>query len=436
MEHAATRRSGTTGRTIVRGPTLIEAAAAIGRALCATAYWHEGRCNWIGRTANEAADPSMPLTPTAAALGPELYGGTAGVGLFLAQLHARTQDDAFREAALGAVRQSLSKSADTPPVLSRSFYSGSIGIAYAAARTGRLLVEDALVADGLSLARRAVSTDGDHLLDVVGGHAGAIAPLLWLASLPGGAELQATVLAFAESLAAAAMIGDDVWRWDNDRACGAGVGATPLCGFAHGASGMGLALIEAGVRFGRDDLVAGGLAAFRYEDGLFDEAQGNWPDLRSPRGDASSPRRSFMVAWCHGAAGIGLARLRAFRLLSMQQDVLEASARHAVRTTAATFAEAPDEADASPCHGRAGLAETLLYAAEVLGERSLAASVIDRWSADVSTRIDPASWPCGVASGVNNPSLMLGFAGIGYSLLRADRPGDTPSLLVIEPAEC
>lgn len=432
----ATRRSGTTGRTIVRGPALIEAAAAIGRALCASAYWHERRCNWIGRTANEAADPSMPLTPTAAALGPELYGGTAGVGLFLAQLHARTQDDAFREAALGAVRQSLSRGVDTPPLLARSFYSGSIGIAFAAARIGRLLAEDALVADGLALARRAVATDGDHLLDVVGGHAGAIAPLLWLASLPGGAELQATVLALADALAAAAMTGDDVWRWDNDLACGAGVGPTPLCGFAHGASGMGLALIEAGVRFDRDDLVAGGLAAFRYEDHLFDEAQGNWPDLRSRGGDASSHRRSFMVAWCHGAAGIGLARLRALRLLPTQREVLEAGVRRAVRTTDATFSAAPAEADASPCHGRGGLAETLLYAAEVLGERSLAARVIDRWSADLSTRVDPASWPCGVASGVNNPSLMLGFAGVGYALLRAAGPGDTPSLLVIEPADC
>lgn len=417
------------------GPPLVDAAAALGRALCATAYWHDGRCNWVGRTANEAADPSMPLTPTVAALGPDLYGGTAGLGIFLAQLHARRQDDAFRETALGAVRQSLSKSAATPPLLARSFYSGSIGIAYAAARIGRLLADDALVAEGVALARRAVANDGDHLLDVIGGHAGAIAPLLWLASLPGGAELQSTVVAFAEAIAAAATTDEDVWRWDNDRACGAGVGATPLCGFAHGASGMGLALIEAGVRFDRDDLIAGGLAAFRYEDGLFDEAQGNWPDLRAPRGDPSSRHRSFMVAWCHGAAGIGLARLRALRLLPTRSAVLQAGVQRAVRTTAAVFAEAPDEADASPCHGRAGLAETLLYAAEVLGEPTLAASVVKRWSAGTAAHVDPASWPCGVASGVNNPSLMLGFAGIGYALLRADRPGEIPSLLLIEPAD-
>jgi lantibiotic modifying enzyme len=434
LESTAARISDTAGRTFVTAP-LVEAAASIGHALCAAAYWHEGRCNWIGRTANEAADPSMPLTPTVAALGPELYGGTAGVGIFLAQLDARTAHSAFRDTATGAIRQALSKSDSTPPQMAHSFYSGSIGIAYTAARIGQLLAEDTLVAEGLALARRAVAIDGDHLLDVIGGHAGAIAPLLWLASLPGGAELESTVVAFAEGLVAAAITADEVWRWDNDRACGAGVGTTPLCGYAHGASGMGLALIEAGVRFDRDDFIAGGLAAFRYEDGLYDEAQGNWPDLRSVRGDPSSPRRSFMVAWCHGAAGIGLARLRALRLLPTRRAVLEVGVQRAVRSTAAAFAEVPEQADASPCHGRAGLAETLLYAGDVLRKRSLAASVARRWSSAALAHVNPGSWPCGVASGVNNPSLMLGFAGIGYSLLRADRPGETPSLLVIDPAD-
>jgi lantibiotic modifying enzyme len=416
----------------MRGPSLVEAAAAIGRALCSGAYWHAGRCNWLGRTANEAADPSMPLTPTVAALGPELYGGTAGIGLFLAQLHTRVEDDAVRVTALGAIRQSLSKSDAVPPRLACSFYSGSIGIAYAAARIGCLLDEDALVEEGLTLARRAAASDGDHLLDVIGGHGGAITPLLWLASLPGGADLAPQALRLADALAAAAITGGDAWRWDNERACGAGVGPTPLCGFAHGASGMGLAILEAGVHFSRDDLVAGGLAAFRYEDDLFDDVQGNWPDLRD-YGRSSSGARSFMVAWCHGAAGIGLARLRALQLLPARRAELDTGVQRAVRATATAYSAAPEEADASPCHGRAGLAETLLTAARVLGEPPLAAHVAARWSTAASAHGDPASWPCGVASGVNNPSLMLGFAGIGYSLLRADRPAETPSLLMVEP---
>ncbi len=344
--------------------TLLDKAAGLGRTLCASAYWHDGRCNWVGRSARESADPRVPLTPTVAALGPELYSGTAGIAVFLAQLQARVHADEFRDTALGAIRQSLWRSADLPVLVSRSFYSGAVGIAYAAARVGLLLDEPAIVAEGLALAQRTVAArDGDHLLDVIGGHAGAIAPLFWLAALPGGEGLEAAAIAYAGELADAAMRDGGVWRWDNDRACGAGVGSVPLCGLAHGASGMGLALIECGVRCRRREWIDGGLAAFRYEDQLFDQERGNWPDLREHRtsgGEEPRGARAFMVAWCHGAAGIGLARLRALRLLPGRRQRIEPGVRRALRATAAMLKALPDEADASPCHGRAGLAETLL----------------------------------------------------------------------------
>jgi len=417
--------------------SLLTAATAIGSSLCTSAFWHEGRCNWVGRSPREAPDPSQPLTPTVTALGPELYSGTAGVALFLAQLHGRVPSDELHETALGAVRHALWKSTDVPAAAACSFYGGTIGIAYAAARVGMLLLRRDLIAEGLALARRAVaSEDGQRLLDVIGGHAGAIAPLLWFSRQPGGTALEAHALRLAGELAAAAITDGDLWRWDNERAGGAKVGSTPLCGFAHGASGMGLALIESGVHCRRRDWIEGGLAAFRYEDQLFDPARGNWPDLRqyeTATGEATgSKRASFMVAWCHGAAGIGLARLRAFRLLPRRRRELAPGVRRAIRSTAATLKALPAYADASPCHGMAGLSETLLYAAEILDDRRYGAQASKRWNALARMRPDEASWPCGVASGRNNPSLMLGYAGVGYALLRADRPRQTPSLLVID----
>lgn len=416
----------------------IDAAAGIGRALCANAYWHEGRCNWTGRSPREAIDPGMPIVPTVTALGPELYTGTAGIALFLAQLHAETADDVVRRTALGAMRQALWKSDDLPATASGSFYGGRVGIGYAAVRVGLLLDEADLVGQGIRLARRAVAAaDGGRLLDVIGGNAGAIAPLLWLATLPGGAALQNPLLDLAAELAAAATKQDGTWCWDNDRACGKGVGQRPLCGFAHGASGMGLALIESGVRHRQRDWIDGGLAAFRYEDRLYDPERGNWPDLRdfAGRRDAPHPAKpsAYMVAWCHGAAGIGLARLRAYRLLPEHRAELQTGVERAVRCTAAHLQALPADADASPCHGRAGLAETLLYAASVLDDRQHADRVLQMWTGILGSRAADAPWPCGVASGRNNPSLMLGHAGIGYALLRATDPGKVPSMLVIEP---
>ena len=168
------------------------------------------------------------------------------------------------------------------------------------------------------------------------------------------------------------------------------LGGVPLCGFAHGSSGMGLALIECGVHCRRRDWIEGGLAAFRYEDRLFDADHHNWPDLREygqrVADRSPGPRRSFMVAWCHGAAGIGLARLRALRLLPRRKKELAVGVRRAINSTAATLKATPEYADASPCHGRAGLSETLLYATEILGDRQYAAQVSARWRASILAR--------------------------------------------------
>jgi lantibiotic modifying enzyme len=417
---------------------LLNAAKHIGLNLYATAYWHEGRCNWVGRSVREGADVGMPITPTVTALGPELYSGTAGIALVLAQLYARTGIEQARATAQGAMMHALWRSNELPSATRPSFHTGSVGIAYAAVRVGRLIGDSHLVEEGIELAHRAVlSREENHLLDVIGGNAGAIAPLLWLAELPGGDSLRNSTIELAEELAAAAIKRESIWCWDNDRACGKGIGPTPLCGLAHGASGMGLALIEIGVHLKRQDWIEGGLAAFAYEDQLYDDDQNNWPDLRElgSRTQPGAPRRpSFMVAWCHGAAGIGLARLRAYRLLPQRRIELLIGIQRAIRATAARLQTLPVDVDASPCHGRAGLAETLLFATTALGDPQYADRAAHMWRRILRDRAPDVDWLCGVPSGRNNPSLMLGQAGIAYALLRADAPSAVPSVLVIE--EC
>jgi lantibiotic biosynthesis protein len=415
---------------------LLDVASGIGEKVCRSAYWHGDRCNWIGRSTDELKAPGMPLTPTVAALGPALYAGTAGIALFLAELYARTDLEEAGATAQAAVRHSLSRVGDIAPRLRRAFYSGLIGIAYAAAQVGIRTADPRLVAEGVQLAQQAVEPEEDHtLLDVIGGNAGSIAPLLWLANLPNGERLRSSAISLADELSIAASRDEGAWCWDNDRACGPGMGRTPLCGLAHGASGMGLALVEAGVHCGRDDLIEGGLAAFRYEDRLYDAEHENWPDLRELGGDTNGPeasqRVSFMVAWCHGAPGIGLARLRAYDLLPEHRAELQVAVERALRTTAARLRTLPPEVDASPCHGRAGLAETLLYATDVLDDPAHADDVDTMWRKLLKVRKADAPWPCGVASGTNNPSLMLGHAGIGYALLRADDPASSRSVLIV-----
>lgn len=91
-------------------------------------------------------------------------------------------------------------------------------------------------------------------------------------------------------------------------------------------------------------------------------------------------------------------------------------------------------ADFSLCHGLAGNAECAAVSARILGngagtgaERDLARFGLERYHAD------RAPWPCGVPGGGENPSLMLGLAGIGHFYLRLALPEEVPSVLMIVP---
>ena len=88
------------------------------------------------------------------------------------------------------------------------------------------------------------------------------------------------------------------------------MGPVPLTGFAHGASGFGLALFEAHAATGRTDFLEGGRAAFAYEDSRSMRSKKTGRICGLTGLPTSAVRlRPNAVTWCHGAAGIALARL-------------------------------------------------------------------------------------------------------------------------------
>jgi lantibiotic modifying enzyme len=135
-----------------------------------------------------------------------------------------------------------------------------------------------------------------------------------------------------------------------------------------------------------------------------------------------------MIAWCHGAPGIGLSRLRAFQLTGDERYRNEAEA--ALRTTALSLRDAT-AGNFSLCHGVFGNSELLLAVAEIFGDqqhREVAESTALR-----ATEHYPKDehWPCGVPGGGETPNLMLGLAGIGYHYLRLYDAHSNPSVLCI-----
>lgn len=412
----------------------LEAAVLLGRRIAGQAIWHDDRCTWVGASIEEG--PSGAAL-TYATLGPDLYGGTSGVAFFLAELAVVTGEELFRRTAIGAMTHALTREPELPLDANRSLYSGRLGIAVAAATVGAALGRAQFLEKALQIVTATDCQRPRGEFDVVSGRAGAIFGLLWLNAKLGEPRLRNEAQRLAGELVEAAERrgpsgGEASW------ASGPRMGGGNLTGFSHGASGAACALLETAAVTGQTSLIGVAEQALAYERSLFDPEMRNWPDLR---GRAGAPRRrrgpsSYPVAWCHGAAGIGLARLRAYELIRL--PVLEREAAIALETTAdhTTAMLRAGTGSYSLCHGLAGNAEILDMGSRILGSsgarwREVALAVA---SAGIERYGSPGkSWPCGTPEG-ETPGLMLGLAGAGLFYLRLHDPKIGSALLLSLPA--
>jgi lantibiotic modifying enzyme len=371
-------------------------------------------------------------------VGETLYGGTAGIALGLAACAAVARADAERlaAAARGAARHALSGADALLDSGRLGLFDGATGIAWATAAAARALddvgLRDRAAAVADSVAARA-SADGGEL-DLIAGLAGTLLGLQGTARALGGPEPSALLAGGGERLAATAA--PQAWgaAWPTAAAVPEG---PPLLGLGHGAAGIALALAETAAigdaRAARRACAEG----LEYERGWFDPDRVAWPDLRGF--DRSGEPSGWMAAWCHGAVGIGICRLRLFALTGERRALADASAAlQAARNLvveAGTGLRGGRTTDCTACHGLAGVVELLLVAAKALSvtdharaARRVAALMLEQ--RDVAD----GGWPCGLPGAGEVPGLMVGTAGIALTLLRAAGVTDTPTQLLPGPS--
>ena len=415
----------------------LDTALAIGRRLARRALWEGTACTWD--VLESQPDPENRVRTTRAE--GELYQGAAGIAWFLGELYRATGEAEVGRAARGGLEHALARGDHLSNLF--GFHSGRVGLAWVAVRLAELFERP----DYAERARRLLEPlagreSHDAWLDVVGGAGGAIPACLDLAGKTGWDELRAMVRGLGEHLIGQAQRRPDGWSW----ALGGAGTIRNLTGFAHGASGVGLALLELDHATGDGRFRFAAEMAFLYERRLFNEERSNWPDLRHdllerPMDelrravlDGKPPvyEERYMTAWCHGSAGIGLARLRAFELTG--QDVYRKEAEAALRSTLqAVEEELSQGGNYSLCHGIGGNCELPLLAAELLGNPELR-RVVERAAREGIETYEARGrpWPCGTRGGVPDPSLLVGEAGIGAFYLRLADP-ETPSILLLRP---
>ncbi|MEZ5906482.1 MAG: type 2 lanthipeptide synthetase LanM family protein, partial [Geminicoccaceae bacterium] len=281
--------------------SLLTAAVAIGDRLEALALEGDDDVAWIGLTLTSRENWS--LVP----LGTDLYDGLPGVAFFLAHLGQVTGDDRYTRLAGSALRTIRRQLARTPlRSLSIGAFEGLGGHIFLLTHLGIAWHEPELL---IEARRNAASirelVAGDRRFDITGGAAGCIMCLLALHHAAPGDDVLTTAVACGDHLLAHAEPQEEGLAWAPYFPA-----KGPLTGLAHGASGIAWALLELFGASGESRFRDAALAAMAYENRFFSAEKGNWADLR----ETDSPAvQAYMVGWCHGAPGIGLARLQALK---------------------------------------------------------------------------------------------------------------------------
>jgi class II lanthipeptide synthase len=399
----------------------LKAAAEVGHTLAQQATWHEDRCNWIGaEVVSDQSDASSDFTTVYKTLGPDVYAGTSGIALFMAELAVLTGEPDVRRTALGAIRHALDCFRRVHRAKRCGFYSGLTGIACAAARIGTIFGEEGLLANAAALSallRR--SSRMSREFDVIAGKAGAIIGLLRLrydlrdaGQIDLARQLGDGLLRVAEYSGAGCSWRSHTFRYPHN-----------LTGLSHGTAGVACALLELYRETKETEYLRAAEDALRYERQFFNRDVGNWPDFReeSRRSNRKGPP-SYKTFWCHGAPGIALSRLRAYQITG--GEVYKEEAEIALSTTRAAVVAsmASRRSDYSLCHGIPGNADVLISGYQVLGPARADDINLARQVAGTITKAR------GLVD-VESPSLMLGLAGAGYFLLRLCN-AETPSVLL------
>jgi type 2 lantibiotic biosynthesis protein LanM len=398
-------------------PRLIEEARRVGHRLEELALQEGDHATWIGFA---YVNKIWSLDP----LFEDLYGGSSGIILALAYLGSfgfdRFADLARR--ALNTLRIRLENNSEH--IRSIGAFDGWGGIIYMLSHLAALWRDTELISYANNMIDRLPELlKNDKSLDMISGSAGCIGALLALDQISASDKAMTVAAQCADLLISKAQPMQRGAAWFNDIET-----VKPITGFAHGAAGIAWALLELAARTGNQKYKDAAFNAIEYEHAQYSFASGNWTDATTEDGEDAKSEVGPSMAWCHGAPGIGLARLAALK--HIDHPIVRQDLQRAIQ---ATLSYGPG-ANHCLCHGDLGNLDFLFEAGQVTGNRELIHKV-DEWTGQILASMDKYGWLCGVPLAVESPALMNGLAGICLGLLRMAEPDRVPSVLTLSSAQ-
>lgn len=355
-----------------------------------------------------------------------LYSGALGVAYFfaaLARVTGKHEHLQFTLAALAPVLKIAQQEARD--VLRFSGLGAGIGLGsliYGLASIADLLGPCRESGACLEAARNCIpqiterALEGDIKPDLMFGTAGGILGLAKLRQVAAYREVDDKLVEMADSLLAKRQ------RTKSGAFVVATYEGRAVTGLSHGVAGVALAFARVYQATKQDHFRKAALDHIDFEESLYDPVRGIYPDYRSREGITA-----YMTNWCHGAPGIGLARLVIYGIT--RDDSLVPQIHKNIEATSRFSLDNLDHL----CCGNLGRLDIQLEYAMRMQNSMLdsvqrdAAYVVQRYYANRNFHLfvdTPSKVFC--------PGLFSGAAGIGYALLRLASPGTVPCLLAFE----
>lgn len=371
-----------------------------------------------------------------------LYNGSSGIILYLIELYKATNKPEYYEAIVQA-SEWLKNYYYGPAEKNLAFYCGGGGIIYTLMEVYKLTGNQLYKHHALQFASDFGT--GNHNSDILYGSAATILTLLHLHNETNEQWILDLLNQKISSLLNEAIVTRKGICWERN-----GSSVHPICGFAHGGSGIAFVFLELYKYFRNDFFLKIAEMAFEYEDQYFEEngttlfSQNNWPDLRKSVYEEKGLKAlihsyktndidefskfSFMSAWCHGAPGIGMARLHAYNLTGKKEH-LNTFNKATVNTHNSFSVKGTNFC---LCHGVLGNAHLLLDGFIGTGDESMYNVAVREGFRAIAEEKQQGYFVSGISKTGEKADcdLLNGIAGIGHYYIRLLNPAGISSILL------
>lgn len=357
-----------------------------------------------------------------------LFDGISGVVLYLAALDnvlgGSTKYAETVRAGLLPLRQSL-RSAESRERMKRMInVGGAMGVGsiiYAFTRIGRFLKDVSFIEEAQVMAELInhdqINQDTDY--EICLGTSGTILGLLTLYR-----ETKDPLLIEKASWCAAHLLSHRTLDSVSGKKTWATLNGQMTTGFSHGAAGIAYALLQLYGVTEDPALLETAQEAYDFETSLFVPSAKNWPEFRMPDEVASVMQDRLSSTWCHGATGIGMARLGGLPWIDTEE--VRQQIEGAVETTLAQTSTAQDHL----CCGHAGRSAFLLEAGRRLNRIEWVEAAHRRTAQMIERAHAQGGYGVIGQDAGYSPGFFQGMSGIGYALLRQAYPDRLPEVLL------